>query len=71
MEEYRVSVAGQDVIVTRHGENDYDAYFMDEDFSIRGTFGEVLDNIISCEERAWEDGLMEIMQNLMKGVRHG
>ena len=69
MEEYRVSVAGQEVIVTRHKENDYDVYFMDDDYSVRGTFGEILDNIISCEARACELGMIKNMRNLIEEMR--
>ena len=59
MEEYKILIAGQDVIVTRWGVNDYDAYFTEDDFSVRGTFSEVLENIMSKEEDAWLRGLIE------------
>ena len=53
MEEYRVSVAGQEVVVTRHGENDYDVFFEDDDYSVRGTFEDVVDAILASAEAEW------------------
>lgn len=34
------------MVVTRWAKNDYDVYFPDDDCSVRGTFADIIDEII-------------------------
>lgn len=54
LETYELNILDQKIIVTRWGEDDYDVYFDAYDSSVRGTFADVIEEILEEAREKWE-----------------
>ena len=50
MKTYNLKIDGSNVTVTQWGENDWDVYFEKYDCSVRGTFADIIREIIEQAE---------------------
>lgn len=53
LETYKLNILDQKIVVTRWGEDDYDVYFDAYDCSVRGTFADVINQILAEARDNW------------------